>query len=390
MKFILFLFFAAMIVLLLAYRQSRKKSPDSGTQQLPGHGIQNTILLSEASSTAKTGDQLPGPSGKGSILSDPHPEIIEISYSPVTQGVSPKTLGEIDQNILRIVQGKIANVKPIPPNSMKLLDLLKNPFSNWSDIATAVSTNPLFSAKVLQAVNSAFFNLPEKVSSVGRAITLLGYNNVRSLVMDDILETLTGKNKNESIDTYTKACIHSATVSACSGYLGKTIFHCSEYDLATIGLLHDIGKYFISTLEPVSGALPEAPLWKIMRPRPPLVILEQKEYGVDHAVLGSMLADRWELSDTIKYGIEYHHYPSFMPPESIPSSYVMQSMILCLSDLICKALGYGTDEDEILPVRQEYYDMFNLSGNPVDLITPILTKEVKNAYLTVRAYIDIA
>ena len=157
---------------------------------------------------------------------------------------------------------------------MKLLDLLKNPFSNWNDISAVVSTNPMFSAKILQAVNAAYFNLPDKVTSVGRAITLLGYNNVRSLVLEDVLETLAVKNLNSNSDAYVKACVHSSVVSACSGYLSKNIFHTSEYDIATIGLLHDIGKYFTATLEPLSGTLPAHPLYwlKTVRPRPPLII----------------------------------------------------------------------------------------------------------------------
>jgi HD-like signal output (HDOD) protein len=225
---------------------------------------------------------------------------------------------------------------------------------------------------------------------VGRAITLLGYNNVRSLVLEDVLETLAVKNQNNDTDAYVKACVHSAVVSACSGYLGKHIFHTSEYDIATIGLLHDIGKYFIPTLEPLSDILPTHPLYwlKTLRPRPPLVIREQIEYGMDHTMLGSLLADRWELSDVIKYSIEYHHYPSFMPPESIPKPYLTQSFVICLADLICKALGYDTTDDEILPIRPEYYEMFGLSQNPIEISTPALTKEITNAYFTVKAYVD--
>ena len=122
-------------------------------------------------------------------------------------------------------------------------------------ISAVVSTNPMFSAKVLQAINAAYFNLPDKVTSVGRAITLLGYNNVRSLVLEDILEALAGKNQNNNIDEYVKACIHSSVVSACSGYLSKNIFHTSEYDIATIGLLHDIGNSSVP-FEPLSGTSP--------------------------------------------------------------------------------------------------------------------------------------
>lgn len=321
---------------------------------------------------------------------EPPAMIKEIVYAQFPPGILPKPLEELDTSMLQnIFKNKMSQVKPIPANSIKLLDLLKNPFSNWNDISAAVSTNPMFSAKILQAVNSAYFNLPDKVTSIGRAITLLGYNNVRALVLEDVLQTLTVKTMNTSSDEYMKACIHSAVVSACSGYLSKTVIHTSEYDTATTGLMHDIGKYYISSLEPLSGTSPQHPLYwlKTLRPRPPLLIREQIEYGLDHTVLGSMLAKKWELSDVIRYSIQYHHYPAFMPPDSIPKTYLTHAFVVSLSDLICKSMGYGMDDDEMLEIRPEYYEMFGLDPDPAKLITPALTKEVTNAYFTVKAYI---
>jgi len=380
---------AVVVILLIVYRRARKqkvKAPSvktgaATTRPAPPQGAQRR---------AEQASVKPDPPKTGDVTSDGNPQTTEITYSPVPEGVLPKPLSEIDSGVMREVQGKISGVQPIPSNSMKLLDLLNNPFSSWNEIVKVVSTNPMFSARALQAVNSVYFNLPDKVTSVGRAITLLGYNSLRSLVMGDLLEGLKARDKNDTADAYVNAYTHSAVVSACSGYLGRTVFQSSEYDLATIGLFHDIGKYFIAELDPSSGALPKPPLYwlKTMRPRPPLVIQEQIEFGIDHSMLGSLLAEKWQLSEEIRYGIEYHHYPSFVPPENIPDAYVTKSFVVCLSDLICKALGYCMNDAEILPIRPEYYDKFGLDHDPTRLITPGLTKEIANAYFAVRNYID--
>jgi HD-like signal output (HDOD) protein len=388
----LFLLLIAVLIFLFAYGRKKRRTTARASQQSRTNTTQRPRDPSITPSINPGLNQSPAAQKPPDSLTEPPHAIPEITYAVVPEGIVPKVFNEVDSKFLKTVREKISQVKPIPSNSVKLLDLLKNPFSNWNDISAVVSTNPVFSAKILQAVNSAYFNLPDKVTSVGRAITLLGYNNVRSLVLEDVLETLTAKNQNGGSDAYVKACVHSAVVSACSGYLSKNVFHTSEYDIATIGLLHDIGKYFTATLEPLSGTLPQHPLYwlKTVRPRPPLIIREQIEYGMDHAMLGSLLADRWELSEAIKYSIEYHHYPSFMPPESIPKPYITQSFAICLSDLICKALGYGTTDDEILPIRPEYFEIFGLNPNPLELITPALTKEVTNAYFTVKAYVGKA
>jgi HD-like signal output (HDOD) protein len=390
MNVILLFLLAAVIILLFVYRQKKRKDMAQMPQQSRSHTAQGQKDVPKTPLISSNVGQSPETLRPRDVFTDPYPVITEITYASVPEGILPKPFNEVDSNFLQTVRERISRVKPISSNSVKLLDLLKNPFSNWNDISAVVSANPIFSAKILQAVNSTYFNLPDTVTSVGRAIILLKYNNVRSLVLEDVLDALTVKNQNNNSDAYVKACVHSAVVSACSGYLSKNIFHTSEYDVATIGLLHDIGKYFIPTLEPLSGTLPAHPLYwlKTLRPRPPLVIREQIEYGMDHPMLGSLLADRWQLSDVIKHSIEYHHYPSFMPPESIPKPYLTQSFVICLSDLICKALGYDTTDDEILPIRPEYFEMFGLGPNPVEIITPALTKEITNAYFTVKAYVD--
>jgi len=148
--------------------------------------------------------------------------------------------------------------------------------------------------------------------------------------------------------------------------------------MGTMGLLHDIGKYFIQMLKPLGEGSPESPV----------MIGEEQQYGINHASLGSLIAKNWELSDSIVKGIEYHHYPSYFPPESIPEPYRREAFIICLSDLICKALGYGANDDEKLPIRNEYYEMFKMRPDLEENVTPRLIKEIEKAHVTVQSYIN--
>ena len=144
-----------------------------------------------------------------------------------------------------------------------------------------------------------------------------------------------------------------------------------------MGLFHDIGKYFIHMLEPTGEISAESPL----------IIQEEQRYGINHSCLGSFVASNWQLSDSIVKCIEYHHYPAFFPPESIPEPYRKQVFVIYLSDLICKALGYGADDDEKLPIRQEYYESFKMQPDLQDNVGPRLIKEIEKAHLTVQTYI---
>jgi HD-like signal output (HDOD) protein len=314
------------------------------------------------------------------MLFEVYPSLREIIYFSVPDEVFPTRIENIEENIQETIRGKISSIKPISANYVNLLNLLRNPESNPREISTIVSTNPVFSAKILQTVNSAYFGLTDRVTSLGRAITLLGYNNVRALVFQDSLGVGTAAGQPGKPEAYINIWIHSAIVSVCAGYLGKKIFQFSEYDLATMGLLHDIGKYYYQLLEIQGEAAPDLPA----------IIQEEQQYGINHATLGSLIAKNWQLSDSIIQSIAYHHYPNFFLPESIvPGTYLKESFVVCLSDLIAKVLGYKGQGDDILPIREEYFKMFHLSQELSEIVTPDLTKEIEKTRLTVESYIKV-
>jgi HD-like signal output (HDOD) protein len=304
-----------------------------------------------------------------------YPGLREIAYSPVPAGVFPTGHQTIEGETLKAIKEKISAIKPIPANYVKLLNLLRDPHSSPTEITTIVSTNPVFSAKILQTVNSPFFGLGQKVTSLGRAITLLGYNNVRTLVFQDSLtNSIPGLRKDA--DAYVNIWIHSAIVSVCAGYLGRELFRFSEYDTATMGLLHDIGKYFIGSLEKISQ--PDSGL--------PEIIQEEQQYRINHAALGSLIANSWKLSDSVVHAIEYHHYPSFLLPDAIPERYLKESFVVSLSDLIARALASQGQEGQLLAIKEDYYTMFHLSPDLSGILSPALSKEIEKARVTVESY----
>ena len=365
----------AILVLVLIFLAFRKKEAPVSKRNLPGKRVQRPAPRKDDSPGKEPDISEPG---QKAVL-EAHLILPEITYFPVPDGLSPTGHQTIDGEALKAINEKISAIKPIPANYVKLLNLLRDPHSNPAEITTIVSTNPVFSARILQTVNSPFFGLGQKVTSLGRAITLLGYNNVRTLVVQDSL-TNSFPGLRKDADAYVTIWIHSAVVSVCAGYLGRKLFQFSEYDVATMGLLHDIGKYFIRSLESVSQ--PDRGL--------PEVIQEERQYRINHAALGSLIAAGWKLSDTVIHAIEYHHYPNFLPPDAIPQRYLKESFVVCLSDLIAKALGGQDQEEQILAIKDDYYKTFRLDPDLSGVVSSALLKEIEKARATVESYIKAA
>lgn len=304
--------------------------------------------------------------------------LADIEYVEIGKDIYPAGIEQIDDEIKKNLESKIGIIPQIPSNSMRLMNLLLNPESNIKEIVSLVSTHPVFSAKILQTVNSVYFSLPEKITSIGRAITLLGYNNVRSLVFHETLRNTMHRKGEYEAEKYLKIWAHSAIVSACAGYLGKQLFQFSEYDLATSGLLHDIGKFYLINIEDSIEIVSDVPT----------LIKEEHRYGINHSVAGTYIASHWMLPEFIIKAIEYHHHPSFFPPDSIPEKHLKQCFVLCLADLVANAMGYSGEDEQILPIKPEYFEIFNIDKDLVDIITTDLLKNIEKARVTVESYID--
>ncbi len=94
-----------------------------------------------------------------------------------------KTYGNLSENLRDKLFMKVKRVSLRVPSSFELFNLLGDPKATSAEITSVVSKDPPLVAAILRTVNSAHFALREEVTSVGRAIILLGNNNVKALAL---------------------------------------------------------------------------------------------------------------------------------------------------------------------------------------------------------------
>ncbi|WP_321493451.1 HDOD domain-containing protein [uncultured Desulfobacter sp.] len=300
----------------------------------------------------------------------------EFEYSVLKEGFCPAEKKDLGDELLNTIHQKLKTLTPPSSAAFKILKLIDDPHVKNKDLASIVTTDPVFSANVLKVVNSAYFNRPTEITSVGTAILFMGYHNFRSMVMEYNLRDVLPKTRDEAQKKeYNNLWLHSTVVSACAFYLGHNIFHHNGQELATIGLLHDIGKYYLPLFETKAHA-PEGTS---------SCIEEDCLYGFNHADLGGYIAQEWRLPRGIASVIHYHHYPHFFPPEEIPREYRMLSFIICLADLICKGYGYHGKGEQILPIREEYFEMYDIDLKRI--CSKDLEEEIEKARYTVESFI---
>lgn len=208
-------------------------------------------------------------------------------------------------NILRI-RRYISSMPSLPTTVAKVMEICNNPKTSPTDLDKVISLDPVLMGKVLKLINSAYYGLQNQVTSLVRAIIMLGVNTVKNLALSTaILDKLADKSGFRALNME-----GFWRHSLCVGVVAKMIARKKGVpaqrldEFFAAGLLHDIGKI------PLNNALSDEYVRAMTladRERIPIHLAEKRAIDIDHAEAGSMIAEAWHLDGPIADAIRYHH-----------------------------------------------------------------------------------
>ena len=197
------------------------------------------------------------------------------------------------------------NLPTLPGIAIKLLEAVQDDNFDMDEIGKIISTDPPLSAKVLKIVNSSFYSLPSKITSVNHAIRMLGINSVKNLALSFSLIDKFKSNGSKTID-YEKFWKDSLIGAISVNLLGEKILQPFSEDIFFLGLLQNIGILTLSHCVPKQF---ELVLAEHEKNDLPIYESERHILGFNHMEVGEFLAKSWGLPDTFYTPIGYHHYP---------------------------------------------------------------------------------
>ena len=160
-------------------------------------------------------------------------------------------------------------------------------------------------------VNSAYYGLPNEISSVTQAITLLGRFRLKQILIGALLsEIFTGlDSENFSLHDFWK---HSIRTAIIANQLAIYSDYRSEPEtLFTAGLLHDVGRLILAAQMP--EVLPDIEK-RAEETRWDIVDAEIDVIGISHAEIGAALMIKWGFPDLIWVCVKNHHDTSYSGP----------------------------------------------------------------------------
>ncbi|HLK56160.1 MAG TPA: response regulator [Chthonomonadaceae bacterium] len=211
-----------------------------------------------------------------------------------------------DEPLRKLVQG-MQSLPSRPTLYHRMLDALQQPEISMPQIGELVAQDAGMTARILQLVNSSFFGQQRHISSVAQAISLIGLDTIRALVLSIgvFSQFEPGLGTRFPVE---KIWRHSMRV----GKLAKEIA-CSQdqsrgevEDAFASGLLHDAGKLILAANMPA----PYAKVLALVKAKKLfLAEVERLALGASHAEVGGYLLGLWGLPHPIVEAVAYHHQP---------------------------------------------------------------------------------
>lgn len=227
----------------------------------------------------------------------------------VTRACSLKDL--LGNDSLKHVISQMQSLPSLPSLYSEIMNELQSPDTSLDKIGRIISKDLGMTAKILHLVNSAFFGIPRHISSPDQAVSLLGLDTIKALVLT---VGVFSKFDNTKVPGFSIKALwtHSIKIGASAKEIAKAenIDKTFIDDAYMAGLLHDVGKLVLSTTlgDPYKKAIELAQKQKI-----PLCDAEQNIIGTTHAEVGAYLLGLWGLPNSIIEAVAFHHRPQSLP-----------------------------------------------------------------------------
>lgn len=218
-------------------------------------------------------------------------------------------------SIQQQIERQIDKLPALPTTVMKVIEICRDPNLKPADLNRVISLDPVLTGAVLKLINSAYYSLTEKVTSIVRAIIMLGINTVKNLALStavlDKMET-TGSIGSLNMEGYWRHCLGvGVTAKKIAIKTGTNEKMVEEYFIA--GLLHDIGKVVLN--KAVSEEYIKIIIKSDMESAD-LIDCETQMLQTNHIEIAKSICDRWKFTPELYDAITCHHSPFECRPEN--------------------------------------------------------------------------
>lgn len=233
----------------------------------------------------------------------------------------------------------VNNLPTLPTIYSQLSQAMEDPSATGEKIAKIISSDQTSAFKVLKVANSPLYGLHGKIDSISQALIYLGHNEVKDIVFALSVMKMFSKDKNirglRPVDLWA----HSIGVGVITRNIGLAIGEKNTENYFLAGVFHDIGKIIF-----LEFAVKEYQnvIYMVTEKKCSIKDAEKEIFGIDHAIAGQILADKWRIPQNIQDIILNHH----VGQKARGTNTLLAAVHL--GNIIAHILGFGFSGDNLI------------------------------------------
>jgi two-component system cell cycle response regulator len=297
---------------------------------------------------------------------------LEIVFPAVTRIAAPEGTDK-DKNkdfLQKILDGE--DLPTLSPIALKIIKLASSEEASATDLARLITVDPALTARMLKIVNSPFYGFANKITSLSKAVTLLGMKAIRTLTLGlTVMDTFSGW-EGSGFD-YRDFWQRSFASGIASKFTAQKRGLNIDEEAFIGGLTQNIGSLILARFFPDQYG-------KVLKLHyhagGDLCAKERESFGIDHAKLGFELFSHWKMPTLLSNVILYHHSPGEMPNSN--SNHKLLTNIVYLSDIASHVLLDQDKGQHLQKLKSEYKTVLNIADDEVDEIMEHVSREAKD------------
>lgn len=266
------------------------------------------------------------------------------------------------------VRARLNQLPSLPSAVSELLASIGDEDPDVEKIARLIAKDLGLTARVLRVANSSFYGLQKKVSTINDAVIVLGFRAVRSMVLAVSMGSTFRVDACAGFDAQAYFR-HGVATALAARSLAPMVGQNPELSF-TAGLLHDIGQLVLAANFPDQYA---TALAYRAKHDCQLIVAERDMIGLDHTIVGGLLAETWNFPETLRCAVVDHHHPASAEASSLAD-------LIHLADITAHALGLANMKDELVPpVDRTAWQRLRMDSNKYATALPKITQAMEDS-----------
>lgn len=274
------------------------------------------------------------------------------------------------------IMGKILQsdeLPTLPTVASQLITLTSREDTTLTDIGALVSKDISLSAKILKVSNSAFYSFPQQIGSINQAVSILGINAVRSLVLSFSFLTMK-KGKGETRFNFKSFWEKSLASAVAAKLILEQVKGADTEQVFISALLQNLGELILAKTMPEEY---DKVLAAIKEHQHDNLGAEENVFGLNHTHVGTAVAQKWGFPDILVEPVKYHHFPERYRGKDATLRATIRSVYL--SDLLVNILYSDKPELYHKQFRKEAQKMLSLKPENIEHILEQMHVKVEEA-----------